>query len=171
MVPKGIVDEYLPVNNGGHMSDEVTPPAPPAAAPVPNTSGQGVAAVVPDEIKKWSWAAFLMHFIWGIGNKTYIALLTLIPVVGIVMVFILGAKGNEWAWRNKQWSSIEEFKRVQKIWVWVGLGLLIVGFILNVLFLILGIGFFIASEGIETGLEGAIDDFDFEFDDDFGDDF
>ncbi len=153
------------------MADQETPGTVPPAPAAPNTSGQGAAAVVPDEIKRWSWAAFLMNFIWGIGNKTYIALLTLIPVVGIVMIFILGAKGNEWAWRNKQWPSVEEFKRVQKIWAWVGLGLLIVGFILNALVLTLGIGLFIASEGIETGLDGAFDDFEMEFDEEFGDDF
>jgi hypothetical protein len=33
------------------------------------------------------------------------------------MAFILGFKGNEWAWKNKKWESIEEFKRVQKLWI------------------------------------------------------
>jgi membrane protein YqaA with SNARE-associated domain len=32
------------------------------------------------------------------------------------MLFILGAKGNEWAWRNKRWESVEHFQRVQQKW-------------------------------------------------------
>jgi len=151
------------------MSDEVTPPTPPA--PTPNTSGQGAAAQVPEEIKRWSWGAFLMSWIWGIGNKTYIALLALIPVVGLVMIFVLGAKGNEWAWRNKRWPSVEEFKRVQKTWAWVGLGLLIVGFILNVLFLTAGIGLFIAADGLESGLDNALDELELEFEEEFNEEF
>jgi hypothetical protein len=102
-----------------------------------NTSGQGKASVVPPEIKKWNWGAFLLSWIWGIGNNTYIALLTLIPYVGFVMIFVLGAKGSEWAWQNKQWESIEQFQRVQKKWIWWGLGIIvgviIVGMVIAIL--------------------------------------
>jgi hypothetical protein len=90
-----------------------------------NTSGQGKSAVVPVEIKKWNWGAFFLNGIWGLGNKTYIALLCLIPLVNIIMVFVLGAKGSEWAWQNKQWESVEHFKRVQKRWARIGLVLFI----------------------------------------------
>lgn len=86
-----------------------------------NTSGQGPAAVVPEEIKGWNWGGFFLTWIWGLGNSTFIALLALIPCVNLVMMFVLGAKGNEWAWRNKRWESVEEFKKVQKIWAIVGL--------------------------------------------------
>jgi len=89
-----------------------------------NTSGQGNASVVPAEIRKWNWGAFLLSWIWGIGNKTYIALLTLIPYVGIIMAFVLGAKGSEWAWRNKRWESVEHFRRVQRKWAWWGVGII-----------------------------------------------
>ncbi len=95
-------------------------------SPVQNTSGQGKASVVPPEIMGWSWGAFFLNFIWGICNGVYISLLTLIPIVNIVMIFILGARGKEWAWRNKRWESVEQFKRVQKTWskvgVWVFIG-------------------------------------------------
>jgi hypothetical protein len=40
-----------------------------------NTSGQGERAHVPAEIDRWNWGAFLLNWIWGIGNDTYIALL------------------------------------------------------------------------------------------------
>lgn len=86
-----------------------------------NTSGQRQLAQVPAEIKRWNWGAFFLHWIWGIGNDTYIALLALIPFFGFVWSFVLGAKGSEWAWRNKRWDSIEHFKHVQRIWAIVGL--------------------------------------------------
>jgi hypothetical protein len=81
-----------------------------------NTSGQGKAAVVPAEVARWNWGAFLLNVIWGIGNKTYIALLGLVPFVNVVMPFVLGAKGSAWAWRNKRWDSVEHFQRVQRKW-------------------------------------------------------
>jgi Cytochrome oxidase complex assembly protein 1 len=71
---------------------------------------------MPDELDRWNWGAFLLNWIWGIGNNTFIALLTLVPVVGLVMPFVLGAKGNRWAWRNRHWDSVEHFKRVQRAW-------------------------------------------------------
>lgn len=101
--------------------------------PTENTSGQGSSAQVPSEIMKWNWGAFLLNWIWGIGNNTYIALLALIPFVGLVMPFILGAKGNEWAWKNKRWKSLDDFKYAQSSWAIVGaivaVGLVLVVFI------------------------------------------
>lgn len=106
-----------------------------------NTSGQGNLAVVPEEIKKWNWGAFLLNWIWGIGNNVWIALLCLIPYVNFIMIFVLGVKGSEWAWQKKRWDSIEHFKDVQKKWAIAGLGLLI--FVI-VMFIILAV--YIASQ-------------------------
>src|SRR5271170_5097959 len=82
---------------------------------------------IPAEIDRWNWGAFLLNWIWGIGNNTFIALLTLIPFVGIlIMPFVLGAKGSAWAWRNGRWNSAAHFKRVQRLWaiwgavIWIG---------------------------------------------------
>lgn len=85
-----------------------------------NTSGQGKSAVVPPEIDRWSWGAFLLNWIWGLGNRVYIALLMFVPFVNIVMIFVLGAKGSAWAWKNKRWESVEHFKRVQRKWTIAG---------------------------------------------------
>lgn len=82
-----------------------------------NTSGMGDQSVVPQEIKGWSWGAFLWNWIWGVGNNTWIALLTLLPFVNIIMTIVLGIKGREWAWKNKKWDSIEAFNKTQKNWV------------------------------------------------------
>ena len=75
--------------------------------------------VIPAEIRRWNWGAFLLNWIWGIGNNTYIALLTFIPLFGFIWMFVLGAKGSAWAWRNGRWDSVEHFKRVQRRWaIW-----------------------------------------------------
>jgi hypothetical protein len=81
---------------------------------------------VPAEIDRWNWGAFLLNWIWGIGNNTFIALLALVPFVGFIMLFVLGAKGSAWAWRNGRWDSIAHFRRVQRLWaiwgalIWIG---------------------------------------------------
>ncbi|MGZ5038433.1 MAG: cytochrome c oxidase assembly factor Coa1 family protein [Usitatibacter sp.] len=77
-------------------------------------------APVPPEVRGWNWGAFLLSWIWGIGNNTYVALLALVPVVNLVVIFVLGAKGSEWAWRNKKWEGVEHFRRVQRKWAFAG---------------------------------------------------
>jgi hypothetical protein len=106
-----------------------------------NTSGQGKSAVVPTEIKKWNWGAFLLTWIWGLGNNTYIALVVIVVIAGacimpgaslvflvtvVIMMFVLGAKGSEWAWRNKRWDNPEQFRTVQKRWAVVGVTLIFI---------------------------------------------
>lgn len=93
-----------------------------------NTSGQGTSAEVPPEIKRWNWGAFCLSWIWGLFNRTYIALLSLLPYVGLVMLFVLGAKGSEWAWRNRRWRSVEHFKKAQQAWGMVGMILVVIIF-------------------------------------------
>lgn len=89
-----------------------------------NTSGQGKGAVVPEEAKGLAWGAFLFTWIWGIFNRTWLALLTLVPIVGLVVWVMLLIKGREWAWQNKRWDSVEHFNRVQRKWAKVGVILL-----------------------------------------------
>jgi len=90
--------------------------------------------VIPDGIKGWSWGAFLLSWIWAIGNKTWIGLLALIPYVGFIMAIVLGFKGREWAWKNKDWESVEHFNRVQKKWSYWGVVIVVgVFFVVGVL--------------------------------------
>lgn len=83
---------------------------------------------IPEGIKGWSWGAFIFGPIWAVANKTWIGALAFVPYVGFIMSIILGFKGREWAWKNKQWESVEHFNKVQKKWsVWaVGLIILII---------------------------------------------
>jgi len=89
-----------------------------------NTMSDTKGAALPAEAKRWNWGAFLLTWIWGLGNSTCIALLALIPVVNIVMAVILGVKGSQWAWKNRRWEGIEQFTRVQGLWAAFGFGLL-----------------------------------------------
>jgi hypothetical protein len=125
------------------------PPIPSAHQPNPygggqfvNTSGQGVNAVIPPEIATgFNWGAFLMNWIWGIGHSVWIALVALvagfIPVIGglvsLGMCVYLGMKGNELAWRNRRFESVEQFQAVQKAWMKWGLILLGVSILLGLL--------------------------------------
>jgi hypothetical protein len=102
--------------------------AAPAIAPPNNSSGHGFFADVPAEVRGWNWGAFLLGWIWGIKNRTWVALWTFVPIVGIPVMFILGAHGSEWAWRNRQWQSVEQFKRTQRRWSWYGLIVAVIGF-------------------------------------------
>ena len=99
-----------------------------------NTSGRGPGAAVPDEVRGWNWGAFLLTWIWGLGNNVLIALLTLVPVVGLVMWIVLGVKGSEWAWQHKRWDSVEHFRRVQRSWAKWGVIVLVATCVLAVVF-------------------------------------
>lgn len=88
------------------------------------TSSQ-ITQSMPPEIRGWNWGAFLLNWIWGIGNNVFISLLVFVPVVGIFMPFVLGAKGNEWAWKKNQWQGVEHFKKVQRTWAIVGAAVLV----------------------------------------------
>jgi hypothetical protein len=92
-----------------------------------NQPADTMPEAIPAEIDRWNWGAFLLNWIWGIGNNTFIALLTFVPFVGLVMPFVLGAKGSRWAWRNGRWDSVAHFQRVQRKWaiwgvvIWLGM--------------------------------------------------
>lgn len=79
-------------------------------------------AALPPEVRRWNWGAFLLTWIWGIGNNVMISFLCLVPILNLVMPIVLGIKGGEWAWQKKRWDSVEHFQRVQRTWAWVGFG-------------------------------------------------
>jgi hypothetical protein len=97
---------------------------------------------VPAEVKGWNWGAFMYNIFWGIGNKTYLPLLTLIPLFNIVWVFIVGFKGNEWAWQKGDYKDVATFKAVQATWNRAGLVQFIISlavFVLYTVFIVLAI--------------------------------
>lgn len=125
-----------------------------------NTSGTGPGAAVPDEINRWNWGAFLLTWIWGIGNGTFIALLMFVPFVNVVMAFVLGAKGSEWAWRNKRWESIEAFRATQRKWAWAGLAAMVLSGVLAVAIIVGSFAAIKQSEAYALSLEAVQSDQD-----------
>lgn len=93
---------------------------------VSESSVRAEQGAIPAELDRWNWGAFLLNWIWGIGNSTFVALLMFVPLVGLIMPFVLGVKGSRWAWRNRRWDSAEHFRRVQRSWaiwgvvIWIG---------------------------------------------------
>ena len=105
--------------------------------PPPLPPGAMRAAVshhdVPEGVKGWSWGAFLLNWIWAIGNRTWIGLLALIPYINLIVAIWLGFKGREMAWKNKQWDSVEHFNRVQKKWSQWAVGLILGSMLIGIL--------------------------------------
>ncbi|MEO7726274.1 MAG: hypothetical protein ABIS45_03410 [Burkholderiales bacterium] len=81
-----------------------------------NNSGGGSSIEPPPGIKGWSWGAFLLNWIWSIGNRVWIGLLCMVPYIGLIMAIYIGFKGREMAWRARRWDSIEHFNEVQRKW-------------------------------------------------------
>ena len=111
--------------------------------PVQNTSGQGRGAAIPPEIKGWNWGAFLLTWIWGIGNRVWLAFLVFLPIplAAFAMSIVLGVKGSEWAWQTRKWDSVERFKRTQRTWTYWGIGILCLSLLLTVAVAIAIVGY------------------------------
>ena len=109
---------------------QVTPLPEPAISatyvnpPQPGLVGGGgtfnTSVPVPQEIQGWNWGAFLMPGLWVFPNQVWVGLLCMIPFFGLPIPFVLGAKGNVWAWRSRQWKSLQDFKAHQRAWAIAG---------------------------------------------------
>ncbi len=71
---------------------------------------------MPQELRKWNWGAFAFGIWWGIGHKTYLPLLALVPFLNFIWIFVCGAKGNEWAWKAGNYMDINHFNVVMAPW-------------------------------------------------------
>ena len=94
--------------------------------PSVNNSGQP-GAQLPPELQGVNIGAFFLNWIWAIAHNTWIGLLCLVPCVGTVMAFVLLFKGNEFAWQNRRWESVQQFKDVQRKWMMWGIALTVLG--------------------------------------------
>jgi hypothetical protein len=102
-----------------------------------NTSGQGLNAVVPAEVQGLNWGAFFWNWIWAIFNNAgivWILVSFFFTPIGAIYLLI---KGNEVAWQNKQWASVEAFKSTQRKWAIAGLVLFGLGILLSCVFIVL----------------------------------
>ncbi len=97
-----------------------------------NNSGMGKGISVSGEVaNRFNWGAFFLSWIWGLGNNSFITfliwtscLIIFIPLIGIFaplgFAIWFGIKGNEWAWQNKHFESIEKFHDYQRKWATAG---------------------------------------------------
>lgn len=121
----------------GTQSTEPVLPNPDGEQPLPptgvtgNQSAGGPNGPMPPELNHWNWGAFLMNWLWAIGNGVWIGLLTLVPVGNLIMPILLGINGNKWAWEQRKFNDLEHFKKVQSAWAKWGVILLIVGVLIS----------------------------------------
>ena len=104
---------------------------------------------IPQEIQRWNWSAFILGPIWGLVHGIWWSMLGFLPllplspafraigfVVLIGVMLILGLKGNELAWRARQWDSAEKFLAVQQRWFTWSFVFAIGAFVAFILFLL-----------------------------------
>lgn len=103
---------------------------------------------VPQEIIGWNWGAFFFTWLWGVCNGVWISLLALLGPLSLIMAIILGIKGNEWAWQNRKFASVEDFKKTQRTWAIWGLVLFLIGIAISVIVIIASI--YAAQNGAVT---------------------
>jgi hypothetical protein len=102
----------------------------------------------------WNWGAFWLPVLWGLSHNSpqtlwIFALWGLSTLVSIPLSLILpnaalgdytsmlvtwpggialgiwfGRRGNEWAWRNRRFESVEHFRQVQRVWASWSIGLM-----------------------------------------------
>ena len=104
---------------------------------------------------KWNWGAMAMPVFFGIANRSYLGLLSLLVFIpwlgwifGIVWAIVFGINGERWALQNpdNHYRDEEEFRKVMDGWNRAGLVAFIIGAIVIVLlllfFMILGAAIF-----------------------------
>ncbi|MDR3190752.1 MAG: ribonuclease G [Lactobacillaceae bacterium] len=78
----------------------------------------------------------MYNIFWGIGNKTYLPLLCLIPGFNLIWMFVCGFKGNEWAWNSNEYKDVDTFRAVQATWNRAGLVQFIIAVVVAVLYFV-----------------------------------
>ncbi len=142
--PRGmVVDPNAEVPGTFAPVDSVRPPAPWAA---PDGRNREKPPLPPSLERRWNWGAFWLPFLWGLNHHAYQTLIVLMFAVlsGIVSTVLLirhpnvlaaplvtllvfwvaglpfciwfGMRGNGWAWRYRDFQSVEQFEVVQNIW-------------------------------------------------------
>jgi len=88
-----------------------------------NTSGYGFRFSLPEDVGGWNWGAFWLTWIWGMANNVWVAFAAFLPGACLIVPFILGARGSEWAWQHRRYErGTAEFRAAQRkwaIWGWI----------------------------------------------------
>lgn len=122
------------------VAPSYAPPAAPAYAAAPGDNTSGMQGPVPPEVEAmgWSWGGFGLNWIWGIGNRVYIALLAFIPCVNLFVAIYLGIAGHKLAWQNRRFESVQQYKDTMKAWNTWGLIFFIVNIVFSIIYGVIG---------------------------------
>ena len=90
----------------------------------------------PAEAQGLNWGALFFGFIWGLFNNVGCGPVVILFIFSPVGLF----KGNEWAWRGKEWASVEAFKATQKKWAMAGAIFIVACIALTCIFVLLSGG-------------------------------
>jgi hypothetical protein len=93
---------------------------------------------LPPELRRWNWGAFLLSWIWGLGNRSFVTLAIFVPALALIATPLLapdapawrtaaiaanlallaffGWRGNAWSWRHREWDDAAQFQAAQKRW-------------------------------------------------------
>ena len=133
-----------------------TPPTPIGTiVDVSKSMSQQAGNAEPLNLSKWSWGAFVLSWLWGFFNGCWWMFLVkigtfllgmllwwvpfaaiFISILDLGLSILFGIKGTEWAWNNRSWSSISNFKQTQDTWNKVGLALFLFGIVIMVIAII-----------------------------------
>ncbi|MBU0606438.1 MAG: hypothetical protein KKI08_01075 [Armatimonadetes bacterium] len=130
-------------------------PAAPAYAPASdgNTSGQPGVPVPPEvEQMGWCWGGFGLNWIWGIGNRVFLAFLVFIPVplASLAVQIWLGVAGHKMAWQNRRFDSMQQYKDTMKAWNLWGLIAFIASLLLAIAYVIVVVLVGVAAQSSGT---------------------
>lgn len=84
-----------------------------------NDSGEGNTARLPQELEGLNWGAYFLPLFWCMAHNVIWGVF----IRGSFFAFLYLFKGNEMAWQNRRFESIDEFKEIQKKWFFWGLGI------------------------------------------------
>lgn len=94
---------------------------------------------------KWNWGAMALPVFFGIANRSYLGLLSLLVIVpgigwifGIAWAIVFGINGERWALQNpdNRYRDEEEFRKIMDGWNRAGLVAFIIG-VAAVIFMLL----------------------------------
>ena len=103
-----------------------------------NNSGQP-GAILPAELQGVNFGSFLLGLFWSLAHNYWLGLLCLVPCVNFVMPFYLLFKGNEIAWQNRRFESVQQFKEVQHKWLMWGIGVTVASCLIYGVFMIIAV--------------------------------
>ncbi|MHB0998278.1 MAG: tetratricopeptide repeat protein [Armatimonadota bacterium] len=130
--PEPISDPELgtwPINA---VSDNTTSTTPPPIIPPLPAYTQAYEPPIPPEIGLYmskpvyapgglNWGGFLLPFWWGIAHRAWLWVIVFlfIPILSSIVLLI---RGNDIAFENREYSSMEEFESAQRAWTMWGIG-------------------------------------------------